>query len=205
MTVALAVALGLVTPYLLRRMDNRAPTVVVIAAHLAALMIVWLGILDIAVGATGLSHRLVEFCTLALHDPPAGGNLRVIVVMTVVIAAMVGRAAHLWWRTAQTTRRARRRLLTMATGRIRDVTFAPMGSVACTVGLLRPRVFVDNTMFPALRPSQRAAARPRARTRSRTSRPDRPCGKVHGCRPGAVARRAACAARRPTASRGARG
>ena len=158
MTVALAlVALGMVTPYLLHHVNGRGPTSIVIAAHLAALMIVWLGILDIAVGAAGLSHRFVEFCTLALDDPSAGGDPRTVVVMTVVVTAMAGRAARVWWRAAHSTRRTRRRLHARATHAEHDVTFTRLGSVACTIGLLRPRVFVDSTLFPALRPSQRAA------------------------------------------------
>lgn len=88
MTVALAlVALGVVTPHVLHRINGRGPSAIVIAAHLASLMIVWLGILDIAVGAAGLSHRLAEFCTLALHDSPARGDVRTVVAMAVIIAA----------------------------------------------------------------------------------------------------------------------
>lgn len=158
MTVALGlVALGMVTPFLLQRMNGHGPTPIVIAAHLAALVVVWIGILDIAVGAAGLSHRLVEFCNLALHDPPVDGDIRRVLMMTVVVAVMIGRAANLWWRTAHATRRTRRHLLTTATHSAHDVTFASLGSVACTVGLLRPRVFVDSTMFPALTSSQRYA------------------------------------------------
>lgn len=50
-----------------------------------------------------------------------------------------------------------------------------------------------------------AAACPRTRTCPRISRPDRPHRTLHGCRPGAVARRTARAARGSTSSRGARG
>lgn len=158
MTVALAlVSLGMVTPYLLRRMNGRGPTSISIAAHIAALLIVWIGIIDIAVGAAGLSHGLVEFCNLALHDRHADDDMRAGLAMMVVVAAMVGRAGHLWWHTANTTNATRRRLLTIATRTEDDVTFAPLGSVACTVGLLRPRVFVDAMMFPALTPPQREA------------------------------------------------
>lgn len=158
MTIALGlVALGMLTPYLLQRLNGRGPSPIVIAAHLAALVIVWIGIVDMALGAAGLSHRLVEFCNLALHDPPAGGHFRRVLVMTVVVAAMIGRAARLWWRTAHTTHRIRRQLLTTATHSEHGVTFASLGSVACTVGLLRPRVFVDSAMFPALKSSQRDA------------------------------------------------
>lgn len=157
MTVALAlVTVGMLTPYLIRRLNGRGPTSVVIGAHLAALLIIWIGILDIVVGAVGLSHRLAEFCNLALLDPPASGGIRPVLAMTIV-AAMVGRGVHRGWRTARTTLRTRRRLLTVSTRTENGVIFAPLGSVACTVGLLRPLIFVDDTMFPALTPRQRDA------------------------------------------------
>lgn len=157
MTVALAlVTVGMVTPYLVVRLNGRGPSSIVIAAHLAGLMIVWIGVLDIAVGAAGLSHWLVEFCNLALHDPPARGGSRAALVISIV-AAMMGPSLYRLWRTAHTTRRTHRRLLTMSTQTLDDVTYAPLGSVACTVGLLRPRIFVDSTMFPALAAPERDA------------------------------------------------
>lgn len=158
MTVALTlVVLGMLAPYVLRRVDGRLPTSTVIAAHLAALLLVWIGIVDIVVGAAGLAHRLVEFCELALQDPPTGGNARSLLLVTVVVATTAGRAVHVWWRTARATHRTRRRLLCAATRTEHDVIFTRLGSVACTVGLLRPRTFVDNTVFPALTKPQRMA------------------------------------------------
>lgn len=158
MTVALTlVVLGMLTPYVLLRVNGRLPTSTVIAAHLAALLIVWIGIVDVVVGAAGLTHRLVEFCELALRDPPTGGDARSLLLVTVAVATTGGRAVRVWWRTVRATRRARRRLLCAATRTEHDVIFTRLGSVACTVGLLRPRIFVDATLFPALTKPQRAA------------------------------------------------
>lgn len=150
MTIALVlVTIGMLTPYVLYRLNGRGPTSVVVSAHLSALAIVWIGVLDVAVGAVGLSHRLAEFCNLALLDSPPSGGLRP-ALATIVVTGMAGRGVHRAWHIARTTRRTRRKLLTMSTRTVDGVALTPLGSVACTVGLLQPRIFVDDTMFPAL-------------------------------------------------------
>lgn len=158
MTLALVlVALGIATPHVVRRVNGRAPTSAVIAASLAALLIVWIGVLGIVVGAAGLAHGLVEFCELALRDPPTGGDARSLLLVAAAVVTMAGRAVRVWWRTLRTTHRARHRLVAATTRVEHDVSFTRLGSVACSVGLLRPRIFVDSAMFPALSAPQRAA------------------------------------------------
>ena len=66
MTVALALAaVGMFTPYLLRQFDGRRTPGLMVAAHLAGLTLVWIGVVDALVGSAGLAHSIAAFCGLA--------------------------------------------------------------------------------------------------------------------------------------------
>ena len=151
------VTLGMATSYLLRWLNARGPTALVVVAHLAGLLMIWTGLIDLVVGAAGLAHGLVEFCELALTDPPAGGDGRGLVVMVGVLALLIGRAVIASVQTVADTRSARARLLRNAAPVVDGVTYAPVGSVACTVGVLRPRIFVDRNLFPRLTEAEQRA------------------------------------------------
>lgn len=158
MNLALALTtLGLTASYLLRQFSGRAPTQIVVAAHLSGLLLAWVGIINLVVGSAGLAHGLVEFCELAIADPPGAGGFPAVYVMAVVLVILTGRAAGMWWRTVSILRRTRRRLLRDTTYARDDVNFTALGSVACTVGLVRPQIFVDRDMFRRLTGPQQDA------------------------------------------------
>lgn len=158
MTVMLAlVALGLATPYVLCRLDGRVPVRLVVTAHLAGMALVWLGVIDLAVGAAGLAHRFAEFCELALADPRSSDAWPEVVGLFGVLTAMFGRALLALWRTGAATRRMRHDLLAGSARSVGDVTYVALGAVAATVGLLHPRIFVDHVSYPRLGARQRAA------------------------------------------------
>lgn len=159
MTVTLAlIATGLVAPYLLRRFDGRAPSTLVVAAQLGALALVWVGLTVLGSNVVGLTHRFAEFCAI-VPDGPSHGHTRPATAGTAsVLAVMLYRSLREAWRTASASRRVRKQLTTtsVATGAT-DVSATRLGSVACTIGLLRPHIFVDHDAFRRLTAAQRAA------------------------------------------------
>lgn len=158
MIVPLAlVGFGMITPYVIRRLHGSVPAPLVIGAHTASLTLAWIGVLDLAVAGAGLAHSLAAFCEMALDDRPLGGDVRAVMLPIAVGALMIGRAGYVSSRAVAATRRTRRELLRRATRERSGISLARIGSIACTVGLVRPRILVDDEMFPLLAPDQRTA------------------------------------------------
>ncbi|HEX6255530.1 MAG TPA: M48 family metalloprotease [Euzebyales bacterium] len=157
MTVALALmVLGMSAPYLLRRFGGRTPAAAIVAGHVASPVLVWLCVVSVTVDAVGAAHRPAAWAELVPgvaggYGPPAG------YAMTAVLLLMIGRSASAWYRTAATVRAARQRYLAMSSVAAPGVAFAPIGSVACTVGLFRPMVFVNPERYTRLAPDEQAA------------------------------------------------
>lgn len=130
----------MITPYVVRRLNGGVPAPLVIGAHAAALTLGWLGVLDLVVASAGLAHSLAAFCEMALDDRPLGGDggdMQAVLLPVTVGALMIARAAYVSLQTVAATRRTRRELLGRTTHE--GPSLARIGSIACAVGVLRPR------------------------------------------------------------------
>lgn len=159
---------GMLAPYHLRRLDGRGPAGLFVAAYLAAPTLVWIGLAAVTIDAADAAHRLAAFWDLV---PIASGTRAPIraYAMTVLLLAMLARSVITCWRTSLCAAAAHRALHAAAHHREDDVLFAPTGTVACTAGILRPRVIVDPGRFGRLTAPQRGAvlAHERAHARGR--------------------------------------
>lgn len=156
MLLAVATALlGLLGPFAIRGCAARQAPAAVVAGHLVCLLATWTGLLAM-VGHVG-PHALLGLCDLVLpillrSAAPAG---RVMGVVLVVL--LLGRAAFEASRLVVLRRRLGRTLREHGVHRGGRIAFPSLGTVAVTVGFLRPVVVVDPVRLSALPREQRRA------------------------------------------------
>lgn len=149
---ALLLAVGLGAPLLLggRAAVGGSPRLI-IAGNIAALAVAWTGLLALvaAIGGTanGAVGHLVELCQL-LASPGVTGSAASSVAAVLVLVLVPGRA--LWQLGRSCAGQVRLRRTLRLGGPRRAVVHARMDTVACTVGVLSPRVVVDAERFDHL-------------------------------------------------------
>jgi hypothetical protein len=154
--VALLVV-GLLAPYALRRHSGHMSPRLVLAAHLSGLVLAWLGILELVGALVMPEHGLLGLCRAAFGMSHGIGNVRSEWLLLPVTAALGGRALVVMTRTYRVVRRARRRISAVGRPGSTGVMFAEIGTVAYTVGFMRPRIVVDRGRFGSLTGAQQRA------------------------------------------------
>ncbi len=156
MLVAVATALlGLLGPFAIRACAARQAPAAVVAGHLVCLLAAWTGLLAV-VGHVG-PHALLGLCDLVLpillrsSAPPGPVSGVVLVVL------LLGRAGFEASRLAVLGRRLGRTLREHGERREGRIAVPSLGTVAVTVGFLRPVVVVDPARLAALPPEERQA------------------------------------------------
>ena len=159
-------AVGLLAPYVLRRLSQQMSPRLVIAANLAGLMLAWLGIIDVISVWVMPEHGLLGLCRTAFFTPHELDDVHGGWVLLSVAVALGGRALWSMWRTWQGMSLARRHMGSdlQASG---GLLFAKLGTVACTVGYLRPRIVVDEALISVLNPRQQRAVIAHERSHAR--------------------------------------
>jgi Zn-dependent protease with chaperone function len=150
---ALLLVVGLVTPLVLRgRMVVGSSPVLVIAGNLAALVLAWIGVFALtSTISTGVAvGDLAELCRLFVRPINSDGAITT-TVATAAVVLLPGRALWCLVRSCGVQLRIRRSLRTAAPRRA--VTHARLDTVACTVGVLAPRIVVDPERFCRLSPA----------------------------------------------------
>lgn len=150
-------AVGLATPYGVRRWGSRISPTVVIAAQLAGLALTWLGVVDLASVWAMPEHGLLGLCRAAFfvsHDAAVPNGEWVLAVVSLVLC---GGALQAMSGTCRSVRSARRSLAAARAPAGDGVVFADLGTVACTVGFVRPHIVIDRSRFEALSTTQQRA------------------------------------------------
>jgi hypothetical protein len=156
----LAVALlsvGLMTPYGLRRLGGHTSPHLVVAAQMAGLALAWLAIVDFISVWAMPDHGLLGLCRAAFFEPHDFGEVHGEGMLLVTGLALGGRALWTMSKTYLIVRRTHRQLSASRAPTSGGLTFAKLGTVACTVGFMRPRIVVDDTHFAVLSPAQQRA------------------------------------------------
>lgn len=163
-------AAGSLAPYLLRRISSNSPPRLMVAANLAAIALVWLGIVDLISVWSMPDHGLLGLCHAAFFGPQEMSDVEGTGLLAAAIVALAGRALWAVARTYRVVRRIRRRFLALQPTR-NDVAFTELGTVACTVGFLRPKILLDRTRFTALTGAQQRAVMAHERSHARGLHP----------------------------------
>jgi len=146
-------AAGLAGPFVLRSWTRRRPVtpLVVVAGHLAALLVAWGGLL----GVLGRHHHLLGICEVllaSLWESPAPLDQ---LMAAALVLALPGRALLRVRASVAAHRRLRHVLVRGAGGAVQQRR--GMGAAAVTVGLLRPVVVYDPVVLGGLHRDQRRA------------------------------------------------
>jgi Zn-dependent protease with chaperone function len=160
-------SIGLVAPYALRRLGGHTSPRLVVAAQLAGLALTWLGIIDLISVWAMPDHGLLGLCRAAFFEPHDIGDVNGEGMLLVAALALGGRAAWAMSKTYRVVRRTRRRLGASGLPTSGGLTFARLGTVACTVGFMRPRIVVDNAHFAVLSAAQQRAVIAHERSHAR--------------------------------------
>jgi Zn-dependent protease with chaperone function len=149
---ALLIVVGLVVPLVLhvRGGSGDAPRLVV-AGHVSALAVAWVGVYALLANVAGMrgagAGGVVELCQLVVSwsrdQSPAAAT-----VAAAILVLLPGRA--LWHLGRSCAAQVRLRRALRLSGPRQSVAQANIPTVACTVGLLTPRVVVDADRFPRL-------------------------------------------------------
>lgn len=149
---ALLTVVGLVAPLLLHRRGARgcSPRLVV-AGHVAALAVAWVGVFALVANVLSAPNDtfvgVLELCQLLVawswDQSPAA-----MMATAGLVAVLPGRA--LWHLGRSWAEQVRLRRILHLDGSRRPVTHVGIPTVACTVGVLAPRVVVDADRFPRL-------------------------------------------------------
>jgi Zn-dependent protease with chaperone function len=148
---------GLGAPYALQRLGSRTRPELVIAANLAGLVLVWLALIDL-MGLWMLpDHGVLGLCRVAFERSHDLVDVRGAGLLPAVGVALGGRALWSIAQTCRSVRRARHRIAASGRPLPGGLIVATLGTVACTIGFVRPRIVVDHARFAALSaPQQRA-------------------------------------------------
>lgn len=157
MTAALIMlAAGLAGTYLVRGRSLAGSPRLAVAAHLVALVLTWAGILSAVAQTAAPGAGVVGACGVLLaslwNGTASPGTLAglAVYVLLPVRGALAGVQA------ARTVTEVRRRLLVAGDRCPGHVAVLGLGTVAVTVGLLRPTIVVDRERFAALTASEQA-------------------------------------------------
>lgn len=134
--------LGLAAPFALRRCGGGGtrPTLMV-AGHVAGLTLTWIGVLGVAAAMIAPGTGLWELCRLIVIRPLSALGPMATSGLAMLAVLVPGRAAVHCTRVVRDGRRLRRRL--SGSGTRGDVRGVSLGTVACTVGVVRAWVVVD--------------------------------------------------------------
>jgi hypothetical protein len=158
MILALALlGVGLVAPYALRRSARHTSPALVVAAHMAGLTLAWLGLIDLISVWAMPEHGLLGLCRAAFVPPHDVSELPGDALLLLGTTALAGRALWTMAATYRAACRARRRISASEHPSADGLTFAQLGTVACTVGFLRPQILLDSARFAALTVAQQRA------------------------------------------------
>lgn len=149
-------AVGLGSPYLLRAAGRwSAPPRMIVAGHLASLVLTWLAVLALTGSVTHPGVGPVELCRALVAAVVTGHGWVAAGPTMLAVALLAGRATLVAARTARDGRQLRRTFGVP----IRRVPLVELRlpSVACTVGTVRPQILVDPTRLAELRPHEREA------------------------------------------------
>lgn len=143
-------AVGLLAPYVLRRVARHTSPTLVIAAHMAGLTIAWLGFIDLISVWAMPEHGLLGLCRAAFFAPHDLSDVSGEGLLLIGGLTLGGRALWTISKTYRVVRRARRRIRASERAGADGLTFAELGTVACTIGFVRPKIIVDNARFGVL-------------------------------------------------------
>jgi hypothetical protein len=129
----------------------------VVAAHLSGLALAWLGVVDLISMWAMPDHGLLGLCRAAFFESHDFGDVHGEGMLLGAGVALGGRALWTMSKTYRVVNRARRRINTSQRATSDGLTFATLGTVACTVGFMRPRIIVDNDRFAVLGAAQQRA------------------------------------------------
>lgn len=148
---------GLLAPYALGRVARHTSPSLVVAAHMAGLTLAWLGIIDLISVWAMPDHGLLGLCRAAFFEPHDLSNIPGEVLLLAASVALGGRALWTMSTTYRVVRRARRRISASEHHTPDGLTFAKLGTVACTVGFIRPKILLDSARFGTLTSAQQRA------------------------------------------------
>jgi hypothetical protein len=158
MILAMAVlAIGLLAPYALRRLSGHLAPRLVVAAQLSSLALTWLGVMDLIALWVMPEHGLLGLCRAAFVAPHGPGDVRGSWLVAAVALVLAGRALVAVTATYRVVHRARRQIVVSQRSAAGGLAFADLGTVACTVGFLRPTIVVDRARFTTLTAAQQRA------------------------------------------------
>jgi hypothetical protein len=147
---------GLAGTYLVRERSLAGSPRLAVAAHLVALVLTWAGVLSAVAHVVAPGEGVVGACGVLLASLWNSSATPGTVAGLAVYALLAVRGTLAAVRTARTVADARRRLLVAGDRRGGHVAVPGLGTVAVTVGLLRPTVVVDRDRFAALTAPEQA-------------------------------------------------
>jgi Zn-dependent protease with chaperone function len=127
----------------------------------------WLGIIDLISVWTMPDHGLLGLCQAAFVEYEQLSDVQGASLFLTAAVGVIGRALWAVSRIYRVVRRTRRRLLGSHPPTTGGLTFADLGTVACTVGFVRPKLVVDDTRFAALTTAQQRAVVAHERSHAR--------------------------------------
>lgn len=155
--VAVLLVVGLGTPYALQRLGSRTRPGLVVAANVAGLVLAWLSVIDLIGLWMVPDHGVLGLCRVAFERSHDIVDVRGVGLLPAVSVVLGGRAVWSIARTCRSVRRVRYRIAASGRQMPGGLTAATLGTVACTIGFVRPRIVVDDARFAALSaPQQRA-------------------------------------------------
>lgn len=158
MILAMALlAVGLLAPYALRRVGGHTSPQLVVAAQLAGLALAWLGIIDLISVWAMPEHGLLGLCRATFFEPHDLSEVNGEGMLLATGLGLGGRALWTMSKTYRVVRRTRRRISVSEHPTQDGLTFATLGTVACTVGFVRPKIVIDDVHFAALSAAQQRA------------------------------------------------
>lgn len=148
---------GSFAPFVLRRVSGHSSPRLMVAANIAAMALLWLGIVDVISLWMMPDHGLLGLCHAAFAQPQELSDVQGMGLFTATAVMLVGRALWTVAATYRAVRRINHRLVSSERPAASDVAFADLGTVACTVGFLRPRIILNHARFMALSAAQQRA------------------------------------------------
>lgn len=151
-----ALLVGLSTPAALRAPARRGTHPrLIIAAQLAGLVLVWTGIVGVLVAAFSPASGFFELCRAIVTSPAAAFGPLPASALALLTVALPGRALVHAIQTITAGRALHKGVMVTLHGTV--VAGASMDTIACTVGVLRPRVVVDLDQLARLTAEQQRA------------------------------------------------
>lgn len=148
---ALAVILGFLAPFVLRRLSGRGPAPTLwIVAHTASLLLAWAGLLSVVGQVAAPQSGLLDLCGVLLASlwNPSSSPSRLLVVL--VLAVLPARALWTAMSASVTARRTGQQLRRRGLQSGAYTSVGGLGTVAVTVGFPWPVTAVDPDRLGAL-------------------------------------------------------